>query len=198
MLSKEGIVIKGKRINYLKNINYKKIAHLYFLNIGLYIGTGLCLFIGDGPVVKLPSMMYYISAIILAPIVEELIFRGVILNRLKIKFNITSAIFISSIIFSVLHFDLNIIGRLIFGALSAILFFQTGNIINCIILHALNNISVLIFPVLSYYTNFSITTNGEFTKGIVAIIILSCFMSSLILSIIYIKNNLPKTNDIVE
>ncbi|MBE6161887.1 MAG: CPBP family intramembrane metalloprotease [Firmicutes bacterium] len=141
--------------------------------------------------------MYIIYGITLAPIVEELIFRGVILNRLKIRFGIILAIFVSAILFGIAHFDINIIGRLIFGLLCAILFFQTRNILNCIILHLLNNASIFMFPVLSKYTNFSINTNSEFEKTILMIIIFSCFVSSIVFSIIYIKNNLATKKHII-
>lgn len=197
ILSKENVFIKSKIINYVKNIDYKKIAHLYFLNVGIYIGIGLCFFIGDKFSIKLPSTMYIIYGITLAPIVEELIFRGVILNRFKIRFGIILAIFVSAILFGIAHFDINIIGRLIFGLLCAILFFQTRNILNCIILHLLNNASIFMFPVLSKYTNFSINTNSEFEKTILMIIIFSCFVSSIVFSIIYIKNNLATKKHII-
>lgn len=187
----------GKIINCISKINYKKIIYLYVLNIGIYVGTGLCFFIGDKSLIKVPSAMYITFAITLAPIVEELIFRGVILNRLKIRFGIVPAIFVSAIIFALVHFDLNILGRLIFGVLCAILFFQTRNIVNCIILHALNNASVFILPVLSQYTNFSINTNSESKTVVLVLIILACFISSIVFSIIYIKNNLPKKEDII-
>ncbi|BDR66233.1 hypothetical protein K144312032_04610 [Clostridium tetani] len=192
ILSKENVFIKSKIINCIKNVDYKKIAHLYILNIGIYIGIGFCFFIGDKSSIKLPSTMYIIYGITLAPIVEELIFRGVILNRLKTRFSIISAIFISAILFGIAHFDINILGRLIFELLCAILFFQTKNILNCIILHLLNNASIFMFPVLSKCTNFSINTDSEFKTAMLMIIIFSCFVSSIVFSIIYIKNNLPR------
>ncbi|AVP54797.1 CPBP family intramembrane glutamic endopeptidase [Clostridium tetani] len=68
--------------------------------------------------------MYIIFGITLVPIVEELIFRSVILNRLKIRFGIILAIFVSEILFGIAHFDINILDRLIFRLLYAILFFQ--------------------------------------------------------------------------
>lgn len=195
MLSHKNVHIKSKLINSINKIDYKKIFHLYALNVGIYIGTGLCIFIGNKIEIKVPSTMYIIFGITLAPIVEELIFRGVILNRLKIKFRIIPAIFISSIVFGIVHFDINILGRLIFGVLCAILFLQTKNILNCMILHLINNASVLIFPIISQYTNFSINPNGEFQTVILVLITFSCFLSSLVFSIIYIKNNLPRKNN---
>lgn len=193
-LSKENTAIKSKVINSIKRLNYKKIFHLYTLNLGIYIGVGLCLFIGDEPLSKGPSGIFILFGITLAPIIEELVFRGVVMNRLKIKFGIIPAIFVSAIVFGIVHFDLNVLGRLFFGVLSAILYFETKNIINCIILHILNNASIFVFFILSQYTNFSINTDSEFKTGILVLIIFSCFISSIIFNVVYIKNNLPRKN----
>jgi len=132
--TKENVPVK-RIINSIKKVDYRKIIQLYFINLGIFIGTGLCIFVGDKPLINVPSGMFIIFGITLAPIVEELIFRGVIMSRLKIRFGIIPAIFVSAIIFGIVHFDLNILGRLFFGVLSAILYIKTNNIINCIILH---------------------------------------------------------------
>lgn len=197
MLSKENTPIKSKVINYISKVNYKKIFYLYVLNLGIYIGTGLCILIGDKPLSKVPSGMYIIFGITLAPIVEELIFRGVVMNRLKIKLGIIPAIFFSAAIFGMLHFDLNILGRLLFGILSAMLYIETKNIIDCVILHILHNTSILIFPAISQYTNFSIDAYSEFKVGLLVLIVFSCFILSIVFNIIYIKNNLPRKNNIL-
>lgn len=85
IFSKENVSVKSKIIHSIKKVNYKKIVQLYILNLGIFIGTGLCIFIGDKPLIKVPSGMFIIFGITLAPIVEELIFRGVIMGRLKIN-----------------------------------------------------------------------------------------------------------------
>ncbi|MEY8416921.1 type II CAAX endopeptidase family protein [Tissierella praeacuta] len=192
IFSKENISVKSEIIHLIKKVNYKKIVQLYILNLGIYIGIGLCIFIGDKSLIKVPSNIFIIFGITLAPIVEEFIFRGVIMSRLKIRLGIIPAIFISSIIFGIVHFDFNIFGRLFFGILSALLYIQTKNIINCIIFHGLNNGSIFIFPIISQYTNFSINMDSEFKTNVLIFIIFSCFVLSVVLNIIYIKNNLPR------
>ena len=44
-----------------------------------------------------------ISIVIIAPIVEEIIFRGLILSRLNKVMNTTVALIVSSLIFAILH-----------------------------------------------------------------------------------------------
>ena len=56
---------------------------------------------------------------ILAPIVEEFFFRGVILQRLIKKSSVWGGILISSLIFGILHAD--IIGAFLFGVITALI-----------------------------------------------------------------------------
>ena len=74
---------------------------------------------------------------ILAPIVEEFFFRGVILQRLIKKTSVWGGILISSLLFGILHAD--IIGAFIFGIITALLFIRTGNLLIPILVHMLNN-----------------------------------------------------------
>jgi uncharacterized protein len=87
------------------------------------------------------SGMYLVIEIImitvLAPIVEEFFFRGVILQRLIRKSSVWGGILISSRLFGILHAD--IIGAFIFGVITALLFIRTGNLLIPILLHMLNN-----------------------------------------------------------
>ncbi|QHI73021.1 CPBP family intramembrane glutamic endopeptidase [Aminipila terrae] len=191
---KEELFNNKKFIYEIKKINYKKIAHLYFLNIGMYIGLGLCFFVGDKSLIRVPSALYVIFGITLAPVVEELIFRGVILNRLKLKFSSISSVFVSAIIFGIVHMDLNILGRIIFGILCAIMYLQTKSIMNCMVFHALNNASLFILPIVSKYTHFTIKFEGQTETSVIILIIFICFAISILLDIIYIKNNLLRKN----
>ena len=50
-------------------------------------------------------ILNFVSLIILIPIYEEIIFRGIIYNDIKELFSIKSGIIVSGIIFGILHFD---------------------------------------------------------------------------------------------
>lgn len=78
-----------------------------------------------------------IAITILAPIVEEFVFRGVILHRLIGKTSVWGGILISSLLFGILHVD--IIGAFLFGIITSLLFIKTGNLLIPIIMHMLNN-----------------------------------------------------------
>ncbi|GGE75010.1 CPBP family intramembrane glutamic endopeptidase [Priestia taiwanensis] len=87
----------------------------------------------------------FIAAVILAPIIEELVFRGFLLNRLSYKWGITKAIIISSTLFGVLHYD--IIGAAMFGGVCSIFYLKTKSLFVPIMIHMINNFTAVIAEV---------------------------------------------------
>lgn len=86
-----------------------------------------------------------ISSVIFAPIIEELIFRGVLFNRLKIRIGIIPAIILSSALFGIGHPFGGMISAFLFGMCMCILYLKTDNIFVGMTVHFLNN---LIFVIL--------------------------------------------------
>lgn len=81
-----------------------------------------------------------LASIFISPISEELIFRGVFLNRLKLMFPTTVAILVSSLLFASLHTFGNIFSAFVFALCMAILYLKTDNIFVPICAHFLNNL----------------------------------------------------------
>lgn len=81
-----------------------------------------------------------IATIFVSPISEELIFRGVFLNRLKLIVPTTFAVLISSLLFASLHSYGSIFSAFIFGICVAILYLKTDNIFVPIFVHFVNNL----------------------------------------------------------
>ena len=88
-----------------------------------------------------------IGAIIFAPIMEELIFRGVLFNRLKITTGIIPAMIISSFIFAIGHEVGGIISAFLFGVCMCILYLKTDNILIPMSVHFLNNLVATILEI---------------------------------------------------
>ena len=72
-----------------------------------------------------------------APVVEELIFRGVLVSRWGVKWGVRAGIVVSAVAFGFLH--ANVIGIGFVGLVAAILYFQTRTLIVPIVFHATNN-----------------------------------------------------------
>ena len=81
-----------------------------------------------------------VSSVIFAPLMEELIFRGVLFNRLKIRVGILPAMLISSFIFGIGHSYGSITSAFLFGICMCILYMKTDNILVPMSVHFINNV----------------------------------------------------------
>lgn len=92
------------------------------------IGTGLM------------GIFSLISVVLISPIAEELIFRGIFLNKLRLIVPTIFAILISALLFASLHGFGSIISAFVFGIFMALLYLKTDNILVPILTHVLNNL----------------------------------------------------------
>ena len=81
-----------------------------------------------------------IGSIFYAPVLEELIFRGVLFNRLKIRIGIVPAMLISSFLFGIGHDFGGITSAFLFGICMCILYLKTDNILVPMSVHFINNV----------------------------------------------------------
>lgn len=126
-------------------------ANIFFSYGMLYLANALLIYFPDLNLLRfytpsmsistyLPVLGTFVSTVIISPISEELIFRGVLLNRLKIIAPTIFAILISSLIFCALHGFGSIISAFVFAICMAILYLKTENICVPILAHFLNNL----------------------------------------------------------
>jgi membrane protease YdiL (CAAX protease family) len=94
----------------------------------------------------LDMTMKSLMLVVLAPLVEETLFRGILLNRWAVKWGLTKAILISAGAFAILHVDL--VGAFIFGVCMALLYKRTSTLWAPIIVHASYNGVVAAFMLL--------------------------------------------------
>lgn len=78
-----------------------------------------------------------VSIVLVAPIAEEFIFRGILLQRWAVKWNLQVALVASSVLFGMLH--LNVVGLSMFGFVMGLLYIRTRSLFVPIVYHALNN-----------------------------------------------------------
>lgn len=102
-----------------------------------------------------PTLLLLLANIFLvavaAPVIEETLFRGLLLPGLRTYFGVWTAIIISAAIFSALHFELiGFFPRFALGIGLGYLYIKSGSLYPAIGLHSLNNlIAVLIISVSS-------------------------------------------------
>lgn len=84
-------------------------------------------------------------AVVIAPITEELLFRGLILRGLLSRYSVRKSLIVSAILFGAIHVNpWQFVGTTIMGLLFAWWFVQTRSLFPCIFGHALNNAMHLI------------------------------------------------------
>lgn len=91
------------------------------------------------------SMIFvFIIAVVLAPIFEEIFFRGYLLNKWAEKHKQTSAVFWSSFVFMIIHIPSLFIPQLLLGIFVAIVYMKTKKLIYPMFAHAFYNFLVIL------------------------------------------------------
>lgn len=96
-------------------------------------------------------VLAFMALIIIAPIVEETLFRGLLFPSLAQRFGVVAAAVMSSVLFGAIHAQLNVaIVTFLLGLLLAWLYYKTDSLWPAIMLHSLKNLVafVLIFNLL--------------------------------------------------
>jgi len=100
----------------------------------------------QSPQHQIHNVLIIVGGSILAPVVEELIFRGVLLHRWAAKWGTPRAVWISSILFGIGHVD--VLGALIFGYALCAIYIRTRSLWVPILIHVVNNASAFAFAAL--------------------------------------------------
>ncbi len=80
------------------------------------------------------------SLVVCAPVLEELLCRGLILGSLRKRYGVAVAWFLSSLFFGLMHLQpLQVVNAFIIGLILGYVYIETRSIWSVIILHALNN-----------------------------------------------------------
>ncbi|MED3022621.1 type II CAAX endopeptidase family protein [Bacillus wiedmannii] len=94
------------------------------------------------------SPVALISIVLLAPLVEEFVFRYAAINILTRKFKQTWSILISSFFFSIMHFDFPFIfGYFLIGLVLAVVYVRTNRLLVSFVVHASMNLIVIILQI---------------------------------------------------
>lgn len=94
----------------------------------------------------LVSLYMFFVLVIIVPVFEEFIFRGVVLNGFLTRHSPSKAIWLSSLLFSIVHFNpFQSINTLFLGLFAGWYYFKTRNLLSCIIIHSMYNLVGFLF-----------------------------------------------------
>jgi hypothetical protein len=140
----------------------------------------------------------FITAVIAAPILEELIFRGIILEGLLRNYNPLKAIIITNVLFGVAHLNpWQFIGAFFMGIFISWIYLKTRNLLLPVFIHLLNN---LISYLAIYYSSdspFDTTLKDFFHTPSHYYLLIAISLIVLVLGVFYSKKFLSenKTSD---
>ncbi len=134
----------------------------------------------------------------IAPITEEVFFRGWILNRLLAGKSVLTSVFIKSILFAILHGPGRIISIFMGGMTLAILYLKYQNIGVPIILHTFQNaLGSLLYDFIGIdkLIDWISSLSSESGRGTIILFFSSVFYIACIGAMIYfVKKNWPSSN----
>jgi membrane protease YdiL (CAAX protease family) len=104
----------------------------------LLLGDDLFLGSTEGAVPIGPNVLSALALVVLAPVTEEVFFRGYLLHRWAVTWGIEASVVASSVVFASLHADP--LGALLFGFAMAVVYLETRSLGLVIVCHILNNL----------------------------------------------------------
>lgn len=99
-----------------------------------------------GDIVDMPFVLIFLSIGLFGPFVEEIIFRGILLQSYQRTGRIVGSIILSSVLFGMTHMNLNQFAYgAVMGIMLALLYEATGSVLTSFIAHAIfNSVEVVI------------------------------------------------------
>ena len=89
-----------------------------------------------------------VTAAVIAPVVEELVFRGFLLTRWARRFGVRSGLVSTALLFGVLHFALAPLGATALGLVAGVLYLRTRSLVAPILAHATANSTIVLATIL--------------------------------------------------
>lgn len=193
-LKDEFFSLKSEISNAFKFDIIKSVLVIVILNMFLSYGM---LYLSNFVLGMAPSFNLFnsfltgglLATIIVSPISEELIFRGVFLNRLQLIVPTLFAVLISSLLFASLHTFGSIFSAFIFAVCLSILYLKTDNIFVVMLAHFLNNLFAETIVILD--SNRILFTNDTvvFAMSVLAVVSFVLILISIVKEFKSIKNN---------
>lgn len=123
--------------------------------------------------------LFAIETVALAPLVEELVFRGVMLHWWSRTLGLRRAVITSAVIFGAMHFDP--LGSTLFALVASALYMSTGTMLAPIVFHAMWNCLVTILTAVSEGAASEVETLAAF-RGSWPVAVVALLAAGLVLS----------------
>ncbi|OOG25388.1 hypothetical protein B1C78_06625 [Thioalkalivibrio denitrificans] len=139
----------------------------------------------DGSIPVWANLLSLVSLVVLAPLIEEMLFRGYLLHRLAQKLGLWAGVLVSSVLFGAVHPDP--LAAAVMGFGMAVLYLKTQTLWAPILAHALYNLIVWFWHLhdvlvlgADYYDRYGIEhLREDWWMGAIALVVLVVFVDRL-------------------
>lgn len=139
------------------------------------------------PTTNKELVFFLISVVILAPLLEEIIFRKIVFKRLNLKLSFITSAVISSAIFGIGHELLAILGAIIFGVTCCVLYKKYNNLLVPIAVHFVNNLIAGTMLSVGYFQGTLNEQISDITNYDIKVSFMSGILLTTITMIIFIR-----------
>ncbi|MBA2750342.1 MAG: CPBP family intramembrane metalloprotease [Tatlockia sp.] len=149
------------------------------------------------------AILWIFYTILLAPLIDELLFHGIILQKWSIKWGVRSGIITTSLLFAVFDFSFDIVPLFIRSILYSILYFKTRNLLDPVLCQTFHNTITTIFDIVNFFSKSTIEREffisaSDYQASLQPLLGLIVFLMAITAPLIgyFISKNFPK-NDVL-
>lgn len=130
-------------------LTYVPLSYLFPEFVSSLLNEGLIYTSNDTTNPVISNLLLFLMLVFFGPVIEEIIFRGVMFNRVSSRYKPQVAAIAISCLFGLLHADF--IGGFVFGLIMTTLYLKTKNLMAPMVCHILNNFLAYAYSLLTYW-----------------------------------------------
>ncbi|WP_169314486.1 CPBP family intramembrane glutamic endopeptidase [Halobacteroides halobius] len=148
--------LKELVLNNKEQINIKLLAILTVVAVSLDLFSSkimsMIMSLSSTPVSKLENMVKLMQGglglligALIAPVIEEIVFRGIIVDGIITRYSQKTAIVVSAVLFSIYHFNIfQLLSSFVVGLLLGYIYLETRSVVVCIVTHFIYDLIPLV------------------------------------------------------
>ena len=132
--------------------------------------------------------LWCLAIVVVAPIVEETVFRSMLINRWGTKWRLSTAVVASSLFFGVIHLTFWV-GPAMLGMVLAVMYVQSRTLIVPIVVHAANNLLAVALGLTADTETEEYAAEGLLAEPLIGVALMAATLPVLIW---YLRRNWPR------
>ncbi len=131
--------------------------------------------------------------VILAPVMEEMLFRGILLEAVRSKYSSGRAIVVSALMFGVIHFiPQQVVNAFVIGLILGYIYVRTDSLWPVIIIHALNN--AMAYVIMQWSDDANLTVRSLIENDTIYAVVYGVALAAFVASGYMVWRSVEKIN----